>query len=328
MSNLSSQAPDPGLQRLLSADKQIRSLADDLTRSYSLSSTRVWDERDQPHLGEGWLCEYVIYGLSTGAGLALSSFVKAYFSETGRSAWKKTVQLFSSLAAKLRRKKMVFFLSAPLGERKIFLVLDEKSLSDEEILEECNRVYGQLLQLALRNDELTTEYCPGSLLTMYDERCKDVMIYSVAFDLEQDSAALLATPFAWIITGHSEYDKKGHYTSLSNLCLVRGVFHRSLSDFAKAREWLEKALDLEPGNLDLYLEIGRTCLWAGAYGEAVTAWKELRRSSGYVATLGGLDSFVAEEIRDMAARRGSEIALKAAGAIQSLLDGGEQSQAS
>ena len=104
------------------------------------------DERVHPHLGDGWICNYIIVGASMFAGVAVSSFLKAYFSKAGETAWDATVRLFERVAEKLKREKMFFYFDIRSGNIRLFAVVDEKVLNDRYFIDNGYQLLGKHLK--------------------------------------------------------------------------------------------------------------------------------------------------------------------------------------
>ena len=301
------------LQDLFSSNPDIRRDSKTLQKEYGIDISYFWDEATLPHLGAGWVAEFTILGVSIGAGIAASSFLKSYFEKAGEAAWQSTIALFENIAKKLGRKRMFFFVAAPLQHIRITLLLDERILADKNLLLQSYILYGKLIQLAERNDELITAYFKGPLLIKYDNRCNDFVILPCGFEIESESGPpLFTSQYAWVLADQPD-ERAKPFARLDNLFLIRAIFHRSLAEYTESFTYFEKALAKNSGNASVYLEMGATHFRQGNFQTAIDYWEKVEQFPGILTPGQGIEDIYigyCQLLRERGDEKGADAALR------------------
>lgn len=154
------------------------------------------DESRHPHFGEGWICSYIIVGISAFAGLAASSFIKTYFSKAGEAAWDATVRLFKRVANKLKREKMFFYFDIRRGKIRLFAVVDEKALSDKYFIDNGYQMTGKHIKTIEKARKL---FAADTFLLKYVPEEKFFLTFPIEKDFEIAGKPNLLLPSTFFI---------------------------------------------------------------------------------------------------------------------------------
>lgn len=263
--------PHNHLETVLLKDEVIKEQVKELKNSFGVDVHYFWDEEKLPHFGEGWICEYIILGLTFGTGIAVKELIQAPFKHLGQVGFKAICDLFRLTAARFKREKSFFFVNNVVKGRTLTIFMDNAKLSDSNFIVASLQILEKLSFLIETGDEFTTEYYEGSLLIMYDSRCEDIMIFPHRFDIEHENASMLTTSYGWAMWDKPDA-KKDETFRLDNLFLIRAIFHRSLHEYATAISFFNKATKENINNMDAHMELGNTFYNRGKYQEAVDAW--------------------------------------------------------
>lgn len=264
------------LKTLLKDYPDIKLRLQQLEKDFSIRPIYFWDETKLGHYGTGWVVEYIILGLTFGAGIAAKSFLEYPFKKLGEATFKATLNFFEFTADKFKRKKSFFFINTMVRNRKITILFDNKMLHNENLLNETYALLEKLSYLIEKEDVFVTDYYSGSFLVKYDSRCKECMIYPYRFDIECGGGSLLITNYGWALLDEPDA-MKDPSLSLDNLYLIRAMIHRSLSEYSKSLSYFKKAINANPDNLDVYLEMGNTYFERKNYLEAIECWNKAIR---------------------------------------------------
>ncbi|ODS40589.1 MAG: hypothetical protein A7315_08175 [Candidatus Altiarchaeales archaeon WOR_SM1_79] len=261
------------LHSVLLKQNDIKNEFDELEKLYCIKPIYFWDEARQPHFGEGWLCEYIILGVTFGVGIIAKSFLEYPFKKIGDSAFKAVFELFKSIALKYKRKKSFFYIKNVVEGTTITVFLESDMLKNEKLLIETQEIVEKLTKLIQEQNEFVTYYYEGSFLVKYDSRCEDLMIYPSRFDMEIEGGSLFTTSYGWALVDNPDPTKNPTF-QIDNLLLIRALFHRSLFEYTKALSYFKKAVQVSTKNINVYLEMGSTLFMARRYSEAINCWQK------------------------------------------------------
>lgn len=264
---------DNDLHSVLLKQSDVKKEFDELEKLYGIKPIYFWDEARRPHLGEGWVCEYIILGVTFGAGLIAKSFVEYPFKKIGESAFKAVFELFRSIAQKYKRKRSFFYIKNVIEGTTITVFLESDMLKNEKLLIETQEIVEKLTRLIQEQNEFVTYYYEGPFLVKYDSRCKDLMIYPSRFDIEIKGGSLFTTSYGWALVDNPDSTENPAF-QIDNLLLMRALFHRSLSEHTKALSYFKKAARVSTKNINVYLEMGNTLFMARRYQEAINCWQK------------------------------------------------------
>jgi hypothetical protein len=127
---------DSHLDELFLTYPHIKENYQDLQENQNFESIYFYDAAKFSYLGSGWFTEYIIIGVLITSGIAVSSFLRGYFEESGRTAWEMTVELFKQVHNNHNRKKEFFHIKTCVNNVYITLLLDNEQLLNEELLSE------------------------------------------------------------------------------------------------------------------------------------------------------------------------------------------------
>lgn len=269
------------LNKIFENQTDISQKANRLKHNFNVEPCYYWDEASMPHLGQGWVVDYIILGLTFAAGVAAKAFIEEPFKRIGLKAFDAAIDFFGLFSRKIKRQKMFFYIKTNVNTTKITVFLEDSILKNNEKVQQSYQLLEKLTFLIKKQDVFVTEYCPGPFLIIYDKRCKEFTIWPCGFFFEKEKlpvTPILLSSYSWVFINEPDVQANPSL-KLDNIYLIRALFHRSLGEYSIAFSYFEKTLAENGNNFEALLELGITKFEDSSFDEAVIIWKKVMDSS-------------------------------------------------